>query len=193
MSRYIEHARAELEALGYFKETEDRLENEMNKMVSENIFELLETFGKQGHSGMSAPFVLGLFHKLASWNILSPLTLELDEFVDCSLKDETEPRYQNKRLSKVFMNGGEITTLDAIIWRENNCSCYTGGAISAIHGKVYSTQKIKHKPYIPKEFYIDVITKEDGESYVIDEAKLQEALDYFANPTVKSTEVSNDN
>ena len=38
----------------------------MQDMVKANVLELLKVFEKQGHSGSSAPYVLGLFRQLAS-------------------------------------------------------------------------------------------------------------------------------
>ena len=53
--------------------------DDMQDMVKANVLELLEVFGNQGHSGSSAPYVLGLFQRLADFKPLGQLTGEDDE------------------------------------------------------------------------------------------------------------------
>ena len=67
----ITHAKKEMERM--WPEPDD-----MQDMVKANVLELLEVFEKQGHSGSSAPYVLGLFQQLANFK----LTGEDDEWMD---------------------------------------------------------------------------------------------------------------
>ena len=76
-------------------------ERELKREGNKEVFELLELFSKQGHSGGSASFVLPVFYRLARHMPLSPLTGEDDEWLEV----ESQPEYmthQNKRWSELF-------------------------------------------------------------------------------------------
>lgn len=90
----LEHAKAELKLIGYNPESK---EEGINEWMFKAILELLEVFSKQGHSGASAPYAIGLFSKLASHENITPLTGNDDEWVWVS-----KGLWQNKRLSTVF-------------------------------------------------------------------------------------------
>ena len=81
-SNSIAHAKRELVAIGY--DLNDKEEGP-NKWIMENLFELLAVFSTQGHSGSSAPHCISMFKKLASFEPLSPLTGEDDEWNDVSM------------------------------------------------------------------------------------------------------------
>lgn len=88
-----EYGRKELERIGYFKEGDDPY----NESVANAILELLEVFDNQGHSGFTAPYTVQMFHRLAMFKPITPLTGEDDEW------DELEHgHFQNKRYSAVF-------------------------------------------------------------------------------------------
>jgi len=61
------------------------------------VFDLLEVFHGQGHSGGSAPVVIETFRKLAGFEALGPLTGEDKEWAQV-----TDELWQNKRDSRVF-------------------------------------------------------------------------------------------
>ena len=84
-----EYGRKELERIGYFKEGDDPY----NDAVANAILELLEVFDNQGHSGFTAPYTAQMFHRLAMFKPVSPLTGEDDEW---------SAEGQNKRYSAVF-------------------------------------------------------------------------------------------
>lgn len=87
----IEHAKKEFEILGWPGDCE------MQQAICEDVLALLETFGKQGHSGFSASYALTLFKKLANFEPIGPLTGGDSEW------HEYEPNhFQNKRCSEVF-------------------------------------------------------------------------------------------
>lgn len=139
MSRYREHAEAELIALGY--DMNDKEEGP-NKWIVENLFELLGVFAKQGHSGSSAPYCASTFKKLALFEPLSPLTGADQEWVEVS-----DGLWQNKRASRVFKNAdGSAYDIEGRVFREQNGCCYTS---SDSHTPVTF-------PYTPATEYVDV-------------------------------------
>lgn len=75
-------------------------EHEMNRMMAENIIELLEVFSKQGHSGFSANYALSVFDKLAHFKPFGPLTGADDEWNQ--IGEGEHLCYQNKRSPDVF-------------------------------------------------------------------------------------------
>lgn len=94
MSKMVEWATKELKLAGY---DIDDPEDGPNRWLAEGTLELLKVFAEQGHSGMSAPYAVALFEKLALWKPIAPLTGEDDEWndVDFGVK-------QNRRNSSVF-------------------------------------------------------------------------------------------
>lgn len=93
MSKLVEYAKSELEKA--FPCNDD----EMQQMAIDDVLELIEIFSNQGHSGMSAPYVLNLFDRLARWQPLLPLTGEEDEWDEPFGEQEEQ---QNKRCGHVF-------------------------------------------------------------------------------------------
>ena len=94
MSNMLKWAESELKLAGYdINDPEDG----PNRWLAEGTLELLKVFAEQGHSGMSAPYAVALFEKLAMWKPIAPLTGEDDEWneVDGGTR-------QNKRNSAVF-------------------------------------------------------------------------------------------
>ena len=86
-------AETELELAGYADTDE---EEGPNKWMREGTLELLRVFREQGHSGMSAPYAVRTFGRLASWKPLTPLTGEESEW-----GTEWNPN-QNNRFSALF-------------------------------------------------------------------------------------------
>lgn len=90
----MDWAKAELDAAG-LKESGNI--DDVSAWVRQDVLALLQVFVDQGHSGMSAPYVLKLFDRLANWKPLSPLTGETDEWTEVG-----PDVWQNKRASNVF-------------------------------------------------------------------------------------------
>lgn len=135
--RYEDHAEQEFKALGW-----DFTEDGPNKWIRENVLELLGVFSKQGHSGSSAPYCIGLFEKLARFEPLAPITGADDEWVEVS-----EGIWQNRRCSHVFKGSdGRAYDIDGRIFREPNGACFTNR-----DSRVYI-----EFPYTPKREYVDV-------------------------------------
>lgn len=117
MSNLIEHARTELQAIGY---RPGPLTAGPDKWIPEAILELLEVFSKQGHSGMSAPYVARMFAKLALYEPLAPLKGTDDEWVEVA-----DGIFQNKRCSHVFRENGQAYDIEGIIFRDPDGTCCT--------------------------------------------------------------------
>lgn len=122
MRPYIEHANKEFELAGWNAPKEDGKPCELQAMVMNNVRELLDVFGKQGHSGSSAPYVLNLFRRLVDGKNISPLTGAESEWNDVG-----GGTYQNNRCGKVFKEGvdGKAYNFQGRVFRHANGSCYT--------------------------------------------------------------------
>jgi hypothetical protein len=120
MTTTLTHAKRELALLGY-KPCEELEETDPNRWVQENILELLEVFSKQGHSGSSAPYVIGMFFKLASHEPITPLTGEDNEWEKVDFQT-----LQNIRCSRVFknINTGRVFDTQGKIFEEPDGARY---------------------------------------------------------------------
>lgn len=80
-------------------------------MLGEAIMELVRSFSRQGHSGMSAAMTSEIFNQLASWKPLTPLTDNPDEWME--LEEEMvgydEMRWQSRRDPSCFSGDGGRT------------------------------------------------------------------------------------
>jgi hypothetical protein len=94
MSNMLKWAENELRYAGY--DVNDP-EDGPNRWLAEGTLELLKVFAEQGHSGMSAPYAVALFEKLAMCKPIAPLTGEDDEWMEVGTNV-----WQNKRNSAVF-------------------------------------------------------------------------------------------
>lgn len=140
-SNYTRHAKREFLAVGYLPLDQEQ-EDGPNKWIQENILELLDKFGDQGHSGGSAPYCVEVFRKLALFEPLCPLTGE-----DAEWNEVGNGMWQNNRCSHVFKEAdGTAYDIDGRIFREPNGVCYTGR-----ESRVNVTF-----PYTPKQVYVDV-------------------------------------
>jgi len=117
-----EHAERELKAIGYdLNETEES----PNKWIAENLFELIEVFAKQGHSGSSASYCIDIFKKLASYEPLCPVTGEDGEWACVAEQNGGTPLWQNNRCSHVFKDEDGAYDIEGKIFREPDGCCYT--------------------------------------------------------------------
>lgn len=183
----IDHAKTELEIAGLFEQDSD-----YNGAIGEAVMELIEVFSKQGHSGMSAPYVANIFNKLAKYEALQPITGKDQEWGEV-YNSNGKSCYQNIRCSALFKEGedGKPYYIDALIKRDQNGVCWTGKAWlseedykSGDRSKmVGSTCSIKSFPFTPKTFYVDVksieVAKDDWESFVVDPKQLDEVWEYY--------------
>ena len=95
-----EHSKDELIRAGVFDKDAD-----YGGLLGNAVMELIETFRKQGHSGMSAQLTLDLFNRCAQYGNLTPITSSADEWDDVS-EMSGYPHWQNKRNSKYFSKDG---------------------------------------------------------------------------------------
>ena len=104
----MDHARVELAAAGFEVEPGKPI---FDKMVVEDVLQLIDIFSHQGHSGGSAPLIVRLFAKLAMYEPLTPLTGLPEEWVELG-----PTLWQNKRCSHVFKDAGGAYDIDGVIW-----------------------------------------------------------------------------
>lgn len=110
----IEKTKKELNLL--LKECGDDKESiKMQKIINDNILEIVKKFCEVGHSGFSAEYEIQLLIKALKQENLTALTLKDDEWNDMSEMSGHE-MYQNKRNFMVFkqpdMHGGKPYHLD---------------------------------------------------------------------------------
>lgn len=124
-------ARRELEILEKACDTNDGLE--MQKEVTKCVMELMDVFGKQGHSGFSASYVVNLFKNLVEGKPLSPLTGDEDEWgepLDWGRNGAVVQ--QNRRYSALFRENRDNSTahcVDDIVFSDNGgVTWFTSGA-----------------------------------------------------------------
>lgn len=113
-----EYARSELTAAGLMDEDSD-----YGGDLGRDVLLLIEVFDQQGHSGTSAAAVADLFKRLSSYQPLSPLTGEDDEWIECA-----DGVFQNNRCSTVFRDGatGEAYDINGIVFEDADGNRYTG-------------------------------------------------------------------
>lgn len=70
------------------------------EVMSNDALEVLGVLCNQGHSGISAPIIMGMIQRLWSWKPLTPLTGQDDEWTD--KLDPNGNILQNKRCRAVF-------------------------------------------------------------------------------------------
>jgi len=184
----IEHSKLELQMAGLFD-----VDSDYDGAIGQSVMELIEVLAEQGHSGMSAPYVVDIFSKLASFKPLLPITGKDEEWGDVRDLGDGNSWYQNKRCSALFKDGkdGKPYYIDAIIKRDQNGICWSGMAwlseedyksgdrTKMVGKKAY----VKSFPFVPKTFYIDTqdveVEKDDWESFVVDSSQLNEIWDYY--------------
>ena len=114
MSKLNEHARMEFKAAGWLDDT-GAYKDEMQGMICEHVLKMLQVFSDEGHSGVSAPYAIKVFSRLAMFEPLAPLTGEDWEWHD------TGHNYQNKRASHVFKDyDGNCYDIDGKVFWEWN-------------------------------------------------------------------------
>lgn len=146
------------------------------------ILSICEKFGLSGQSGGSAPFTATVLaqaiKKLCLQEPISPITGIEEEWGTVA-----DSYSQNKRCYALFRDSVGAYYGDAIVWKAQDGSTYTGSAILPNGGKILSRQYIKSFPFLPKTFYIDVIEKEvakdDWELYVKDPNQLKKVFKYY--------------
>lgn len=113
-SNLVNHAKNEFIALGWLDENGVYVDA-MQEAICKGLIDLLTLFSKQGHSGSSAPYAIGLFEKLASFKPIAPLTGTESEWMEIS-----DGVYQNTRYSSVFKDAirfnGQPYDIDGLVF-----------------------------------------------------------------------------
>lgn len=142
MSNLRIHAERELKVIGM---DPDGPKGDMNTEMAGAILQLIDVFSAQGHSGMSAPYCLQIFNKVAAFEPLAPLTGEDDEWNDVG-----DDMKQNIRCSHVFKSAGRFDgqayDSQGRVFKQADGSCHTSSE---------SFTPITF-PYAPKVEYVDV-------------------------------------
>ena len=109
-----------------------------------NCTNIARVFSLEGHSGASASIVIPWIEKALSWEPITPLTGEDDEWGDVSgLSGRL--LWQNKRCSRVFKDAdGSCYDVQGRVFREPSGACYTNGNSRA--AVVF--------PYVPHTEYV---------------------------------------
>lgn len=123
MASMIDWAKNELELLEKQCTEGDGLE--MQKLMSEDIMELITKFVYQGHTGTTAAYAIGIFSRLASWRPLTALTGEDDEW-----NEIRDGFYQNRRYSAVFKEDGRAYNTEGRIFSDNGGESFFGTDLS---------------------------------------------------------------
>ncbi len=132
------------------------------------ILELVKAFGNSGQSGGSAPYTAGaissVVNKLCMHQAITPIQGKKNEWGE---PYDDRGTVQNKRNSAIFKDKDDKAYfIDAIIFKqlngENKGVCFNGGALlnNKSDKKIGSKQYIKSFPFVPKTFYIGVISIE---------------------------------
>lgn len=101
----VDYGKEELDRAGLFDADSD-----YEGMIGTAVLELLDTFGKQGHSGMSAELTRELFTRLSNFEPLSPLTDDPNEWTDMTeYGSPDDPLWQSKRNPACFSRDGGKT------------------------------------------------------------------------------------
>ena len=117
-------------------------DDEMDRMMRDNVMELIRVFSSQGHSGFSAPYCLSLFDRLARFEPVAPLTGADDEWRQ---PDPNDPSVQNRRDGSVFRDkDGRAYWLDAYVFRDR------GDQGTWVNGYSRKYIRFPHSPQKPK-------------------------------------------
>jgi hypothetical protein len=91
--------------------------DEMQDAIEANVLQMVEIFSREGHSGSSAAYTIGILEKVLRFEPLTPLTGADDEWV--ILDYGPEMAAQNKRCSHVFRRSdGTAYDSQAIVFED---------------------------------------------------------------------------
>lgn len=130
-----EFAKDELTRAGLFDKDSD-----YGGMLGDAVMKMIEQFADEGHTGFSATLAVQAFSKLASYQPLTPLTGEDDEWTEVG-----DGVFQNRRSPRVFKEGGQAYDIDGRVFRDPDGSCWTSR-----ESRVAVTF-----PYTPRTEYVD--------------------------------------
>ncbi|MCD8208492.1 MAG: hypothetical protein LUD72_11185 [Bacteroidales bacterium] len=136
--KLLQFAERELKCAGYTN-------GGANEWTARCVMELLKTFVKQRHNSKPFPYVADLFYRLTKKELLSPLTLAIDEF-----EQTCEDLWQNKREPSIFKNSDDGTPYN-------------------LHAFIRESQQVKTLtdrepkiPDVPRQSYGEIYELKDG-------------------------------
>jgi hypothetical protein len=149
------------------------------------ILALCEKFGLSGQSGGSAPFTATALAQTIKKLCLQEPICELT-----GIKEEwgtvADGLNQNNRCSALFRDSKGAYYLDAIVWKTQNNTTWSGSAKMLNGQTIHSGQYIKSFPFTPKTFYIEVIeeevAKDDWVFWIRDEKQLDKVFECYKKP-----------
>ncbi len=169
----VEYAKSELNRI-------EKDEDGMQERINKQIMEIVELFDKQGHSGFSAGYALGILERVLHYKPITPLTGKEDEWQGD----------QNVRCFSVFRKpDGKAYDIDGIIASDNGgITWFTSGKFrKEITFPYYPPDKpervyIEYKGDVPlgetgDEY--DIITDDPERIKALYERKREEFGDYF--------------
>jgi len=176
----IEHCKDEFEYL------EKHIPDHIVLEFKDEILNLIQKFADSGQSGGSAPYyiyhITDILKKLLSYEPITPVFNFPDDYTLIAYPDTGDDEiYQHKRLSSVFKRGvnGTPYYLDAIKFNVIDDEYVFHGTVEGIT----SHQYIKHFPFIPKTFDVDVRVEKNKafteERFIHNPEQLKEVFEYY--------------
>jgi hypothetical protein len=122
MGNLVDFAKNELKLLRENTDCKHPLDIEFQEIIEKDVLELISVFENQGHSGSSAPVILGLFKKLARWKPVTELKDDNNSLLNWIEVDEN--LYQHRRDSSVFKKNGIIYKIDGKLFSDDGGLTY---------------------------------------------------------------------
>lgn len=168
MSNYHKHAVEEMRRLGYqfddegYPISDPDDDFDINAEMAMCVLEILDVFGRQGHSGMSASHCLQILEKVMRFEPVTPLTGDDDEWTEVSsFGGGDEMKWQNKRCGRVFkQNDGRAYDIEGKVFWE----WYTGedGERRKSHYTCRESRVYVDFPYMPTTVYEERVSGAEG-------------------------------
>lgn len=110
---------AEQELNNILKTCTDSESLKTQKVINDDILEMVKTFSKQGHSGFSAQYSLSLLKRLLDYKPITSLTGDDNEWIELDYGDDIA--YQNNRCPSIFKDKeGKAYNTEGKIFTDDN-------------------------------------------------------------------------
>jgi len=122
----------------------------------EEFLKIYDKFMESGQSGGSAPYYASdICEKLKKLLYCEPISDINGDDSEWNLVGEPN-MYQSNRVSRLFRDGKDDCPyyIDAVVFKEESGSCYTSSNVDGISSRLF----IKEFPFVPKTFYVDVVS-----------------------------------